>query len=323
MNVTISCWVYALFLTFCGCQRYEDEGYTNDSPFISDARVETVRVKSGTPLLTIKCGNGARRATGLVWEYKPCRSYYSGLFCNSDVTDGDGRDATSWRKIHRGVRDKFEIARPNETHSGMYRCRENDLVKRTYLLEIVDDIKFDGPPPSISSLKISNATSDVNAEFTIQCNVSSVVPPTVIWFKSCFDHKCEIAYENVCYCHLNFPPSAYNVGNTYLSKINVHNTRSTDSGIYACLAVTEYGKDHKNVTVQVTSETRWIDDALFPILVCASVIFVVVSVLIISHYCKKKTKTASGEVGEQEQRLAAPGNDVNSLPTRNSTDKRR
>lgn len=89
-------------------------------------------------------------------------------------------------------------------------------------------------------------------EFTIQCNVTSEIPPTIVWFKKCYGHKCDMPYKGICYCNINTSSvSYYRMGNIHLSKYTIFNARDADSGTYACVAVTQYGENSQTVNLTV------------------------------------------------------------------------
>ncbi|CAH1973892.1 unnamed protein product [Acanthoscelides obtectus] len=227
-----------LFALVGGCHGLLDSGMSNDSPYENEPEKMHLRVKIGTPI-TLKCPNNAT-----IWEYKPCTSSFQGFMCDSKPP---------WSRLNI-TRGRKHIAAVDRKHNGLYRCKDKTgVVRRVFLVDVVHP-GYSGTKPNVAPLRISNLTGQVNMEFTIQCNVSSEVPPTIFWFKSCYRHKCDIEYNQVCYCHLNKSISSYNLGSTYLSKYSIFNARYVDSGVYACLAVTQYGENSQNVTITVPRE---------------------------------------------------------------------
>ncbi|XP_048522528.1 titin homolog isoform X2 [Dendroctonus ponderosae] len=277
------------------------EGFSNDSPFNVEPKVENIKVKVGTPI-NLKCANHLSNHT--VWEYKECEILYKGIVCNlHDLTKPKVKDKDSWKR--QSTKQRLEIDSMNKADSGLYRCLEKGVVKKSLIIEVVAD-SYEGPPPSVQSLLTSNITNQLNMEFTIQCNVTSVIPPTVIWFKKCYGSKCDIDYDGICYCHLNITASSYNIGNTYISKMNIFNAKEIDSGLYACLAVTEYGKDYKYVTITVPDvDGKNNNSNSFPLLFLIPLALIIVPLLVWLCYFRRKTKKPLSVVnaGQQRQNL--------------------
>ncbi|CAG9760449.1 unnamed protein product [Ceutorhynchus assimilis] len=297
----VYCIVYFVFLVCQGQDLADTDGFSNDSPFnVEPIKVETVRAKEGTHI-TIKCASQFPNHT--FWENKECELSYTGVMCNlKDLTNTNERQ--EWTK--RSNRHRFEISSLARSDSGAYRCIEKDIVKKAVIIEVVGIESYDGPPPAVQALLTSNITGQLNMEFTIQCNITSKIPPTVIWFKKCYGSKCDIEYDDICYCHLNISTSFHNIGDTYISKMNIFNAKVIDSGLYACLAVTEYGKDYKYVTIKVPDDDMKPNGInSFPLLFLVPLALVAAPVLVWVCYFKRKTKkrVTSVKVGQQQEVL--------------------
>lgn len=145
-------------------------------------------------------------------------------------------------------------------------------------------------------------------KFTIQCNVTSDVPPTIFWFKSCYGQKCDIEYNKTCYCHLNSNTSitSHKIGTTYLSKYSIFNARDVDNGVYACAALTEYGENSQNVTIRVPKHVK--EDVSFSVLFLIPVALILIPVGIwLCYYRNRKKKDANVEdMAEQNKQLVRP-----------------
>ncbi|XP_050310461.1 cell adhesion molecule DSCAML1-like [Anthonomus grandis grandis] len=296
-------WFFGCLVSCChGQDIFDTDGFSNDSPFTIEPKVERIRVKVGTPI-TLKCAQNHQLANHTIWEYKECSLSYKDIACNlKDLMTTNPTDKFSWKK--RSNRHRLEIHSTNKNHSGLYRCVEKGFTKKSVIIEVVGSESYEGPPPSVQSLITSNLTNQLNMEFTIQCNVSSVIPPTIIWFKKCYGSKCDIEYDELCYCHLNVTTTSNNIGNTYISKMNIFKARDVDSGLYACLAVTEYGKDYKNVTIIVPdSGTKKSANLLFSLLFLVPLALVVLPLVLVwlCYFRRKKKKVPVVVVAERQQ----------------------
>ncbi|XP_066144579.1 fibroblast growth factor receptor-like 1 isoform X1 [Euwallacea fornicatus] len=240
------CFLYFLTIRCQADDLLDTEGYSNDSPFNLEPKMKSFRVTEGTQY-TFRCATNA--TSHIIWEYKECsKTYVKGFDCDrQDWTIINSNE--NWKK--RSNKHRFVIESLKKNQSGLYRCIEKGIVRKVFMIEVVAGNSYEGEAPSVQSLLTSNITGQLNMEFTIQCNVTSITPPTIIWFKKCYGSKCDVEYEEICYCHLNIETSWYNLGITYISKMNIFNARDLDSGLYACLAVTQYGQDVKNVTIIV------------------------------------------------------------------------
>lgn len=157
-------------------------------------------------------------------------------------------------------------------------------------------------------------TDQINIEFTIQCNVTSEIPPTIVWFKSCYRQKCDIKYEEICYCHINTSISYYRMGNIHISKFSIYNARDVDSGVYVCAAITQYGQHLQNVTIKVPSTRNQNESFSLLFLIPISLILVPFSVWLCCYRRKKKSVII---IVDQQKQLIRPvvriNNDVNEI----------
>ncbi|KAL1491855.1 hypothetical protein ABEB36_012390 [Hypothenemus hampei] len=241
-----------------------------------------------------------------IWEYKECDSPYKNFACSNPEILNIKSNIT-WKR--HSNKQRLEIDSLKKKHGGMYRCVEKGVVKKLFIIEVVGLNGYESPPPLVQSLLISNMTNQLNMEFTIQCNVTSSIPPTVIWFKKCYGSKCDIECDNICYCHLNVPTSSYSIGNIYINKMNIYNARDIDSGLYACLAVTEYGKDYKYVTINVPDTgVKGTGSGSFSLLFLIPLVLMVIPLLVWLCYVrrKKKSKVVVVANGQQQQALIKP-----------------
>ncbi|XP_030750196.1 Down syndrome cell adhesion molecule-like protein 1 homolog isoform X2 [Sitophilus oryzae] len=260
---------------------------TNYLPYYSELKIETMRIKAGTPVI-LKCSPRGE------WEYKWCEPSYRGVTCDTkDVTKLE--DSIQWRKLR--VRDRLDLGVAKSSLNGIYRCVEKRKVRKAVLVEVVDIDTYSGPPPSVTSLKTANITDQLNVEFTIRCNVTSVVPPTIIWFKQCSGHKCDVQYDAICYCHLNESTPVLHLGHMHIGKLSIYNARAFDSGLYACLAVTEYGKDYRNVSIEVPDSEGIVHqrDSSFSLLFLVPLHFVFIPVIVWLCHVRRKRRIAQTE----------------------------
>ncbi|CAH1099956.1 unnamed protein product [Psylliodes chrysocephalus] len=283
--ITIVYWRVCLLFVVCGCQSISDEEEMfNDYPFdVPQQETKTMRVKNGTPL-TFKCHHERAK-----WHFKPCDSNFYGIVCNEN---------RHWRKLENETRGRLHFESASKRHSGLYRCSQNDGSVKLFMLDVYDP-GYNGAPPKVNPLQISNITGPINMEFTIQCRVTSEVPPTIIWFKSCFGHKCDFRYHQTCYCHINTSISNYNTGSTYLSKYLIFNARDVDSGTYICLAVNQFGKDDQNVTISVPSKKS--NNEFYSLLFFIPFGLLLVPLTVWFCYFERRKKSAEIVVDQQKQ----------------------
>lgn len=179
-------------------------------------------------------------------------------------------DNSKWTQLDE-TGHKLRINKTNSSHNGLYRCTQNGNVLRIFSVEISGKknnlksftislfARFSGtesyPPPKVESLTWFSSNSSSLTEYTFLCNITSKPEPKVFWIKQCHGSICNLNYHNMCFCPMNITNdnALYNNDNTYLSKIKLINVREVDSGWYMCLAVTSFGKDFKNITINVQS----------------------------------------------------------------------
>ncbi|XP_057651775.1 uncharacterized protein LOC130891191 isoform X1 [Diorhabda carinulata] len=267
----------------------DEEDMSNDYPFNAPQyHTKTLRVKNGTPL-RLKCHQDKAK-----WYFKPCDSNFYGIVCNEKNRH--------WRRLENVTRGRIHFEAANKEHNGIYRCSQNNVPVKIFIVDVFDP-GYSGSPPQVYPLKISNITGPINMEFTIQCKVNSEVPPTIIWFKSCYGQKCDFKYYQTCYCHINTSISNYNTGSTYLSKYLIFNARDVDSGTYVCLAVTQFGKDDQNVTISVPYTKS--DNDFYSLLFLIPFGFLLVPLLVWWCYFRKKKKSVVIVVDQQKQLIRA------------------
>nr|CAI5828642.1 unnamed protein product [Callosobruchus analis] len=283
-----ACFAVILCLVFVErCRGILDLGMSNDSPYENQPEKIHLRVKIGTPI-TLKCPNNAT-----IWEYKPCTSSFQDFLCDSKPP---------WSRLNL-TKERKHISAVDRKHNGLFRCMDNTaVVRRVFLVDVVYP-GYSGTKPLVAPLRISNLTGQINMDFTIQCNVTSEVPPTIFWFKSCYRNKCDIKYNQMCYCHLNTSISSYNLGSTYLSKYSIFNARHLDSGVYACLAVTQYGEHSQNVTITVPRDEDG-DGEQVSWLLLIPVMLVLPVIIWLWYYRRSKSKPEI--VIEQQKQLIKP-----------------
>nr|XP_023011489.1 myoblast growth factor receptor egl-15 isoform X2 [Leptinotarsa decemlineata] len=241
-----------------------------------------MRVKNGTPI-TLKCHNDFVK-----WEYKYCDSNFYGLLC----------DNGKWQKMNK-TRGRIHIEAVAEKHNGIYRCYQDDKLLKVFIVDVVHPA-YNGPPPQVAPLKTSNVSGQINMKFTIQCNVTSEEPPTIIWFKSCYGRKCDFKFNDVCYCHINTSISYHSIRNTYLSKFMIFNARDVDSGQYVCLAVNQYGGGFQNATIVVPSN-KVEENESFSLLFLIPLMLILAPVVLWLCYCKRRKKKSVVIVDQQKQ----------------------
>ncbi|KAF7267864.1 hypothetical protein GWI33_018946 [Rhynchophorus ferrugineus] len=216
----VCCYMWLMVAAARGQNLAIDEDLTNYLPYYNEPKVEVMRVKVGTPI-NLRCPKRGE------WEYKACQT---SIVC--DTRDSVRPEVNrNWRKLLNG--DHLKLSATTGKHRGVYRCidkTDKQTISKVVQIEVVEN--YVGYPPTVESLKITNITGQFNLEYTIRCNVSSVVPPTIIWFKRCSGHKCDVNYDSICYCHLNETTPVLHLGSTHI-------------------AVSEYGKDYRNVSIEV------------------------------------------------------------------------
>lgn len=142
-------------------------------------------------------------------------------------------------------------------------------------------------------------------EFTIQCNVSSEVPPSIFWFKSCYGQKCDIKFNEICFCHLTSSISNYNTSNVYISKFSIFNARDVDNGMYTCLAMTQYGENSQNVTIVVPASHLKEGAASFSVLFLIPLVLLVIPVFV-WLFCYRRRKKSVVIIVDKPQPLIRP-----------------
>ncbi|XP_072380116.1 uncharacterized protein [Diabrotica undecimpunctata] len=286
--ITSAYWRVCLLFVACGCQSLvlDEEDLSNDYPIDElQHQTKTIRVLNGTPL-TLKCHQEKAR-----WYFKPCDSNFYGIVCNEN---------RHWKKLTDETKGRIHFEAAKKVHNGIYRCSQNNMPIKLFIVDVFDP-GYTGAPPQVYPLKISNITGPINMEFTIQCKVTSEVPPKIIWFKSCFGQKCDFRYHQTCYCHINTSISNYNTGNTYLSKYLIFNARDVDSGTYVCLALTQFGKDDQNVTINVPCKKS--DSELYSLLFLIPFGLLLIPLVVWLCYYRKKKKSTIIIVDQQKKLL--------------------
>lgn len=150
---------------------------------------------------------------------------------------------------------------------------------------------YDGFPPYVAPLRTSNMTNQANMEFTIQCNVTSEVPPTIFWFKTCYGQKCDIKFNKICFCHLTSSISNYNTSNIYISKFSIFNARDVDTGMYTCLAMTQYGENSQNVTIIVPASHLKDSNGSFSLLFLIPTVLLIIPLVLWIFYHRRRKKS--------------------------------
>ncbi|CAG9862652.1 unnamed protein product [Phyllotreta striolata] len=291
------CWRVCLLIVVCRCRSVLDEDYSNDYPsFDLQPQIKTIKVKSGTRY-TLRCHHD-----DVQWLFKPCDSNFSGtIICD---------DNRKWKKIENVTSGRLHIGSASRKHKGLYRCLQRNGTVRRFKLNVYEPL-YTGSPPTVSPLQISNITGPINMEFTIQCRVTSEVPPTIIWFKSCYGQKCDFRYHQTCYCHINTSISNHNTGTTYLSKYLIFDARDVDAGTYVCLAVNQFGKDDRNVTVAVPAKA---DRDVYSLLFLVPFgLLLVPLVAWLCYFEKRKRSPEVVVVVDQQKRLIRPVGPVNEI----------
>lgn len=134
-----------------------------------------------------------------------------------------------------------------------------------------------------------------NTQIIIQCRVYSKQPPVIWWFKQSDGTNYDIQYSDKYYNRINTSVQVYAVPheyNVYMSKLNIHQTRGGDSGVYVCVAMTESGKDYKEAIVNViTVESQEARQNSFFILFLIPIIFALIPITIWLCYYKRKRQT--------------------------------
>lgn len=173
--------------------------------------------------------------------------------------------------------------------------------------------KYKGPPPEVVSVIPTNTTIPQTSHLVIQCKIHSFVRPEIRFFKECNGKRCDIYENDFCYCSIPVSNNLHSLGhNLYMSKLNIYNVRDIDSGVYACLAISVYGKDYKNVFVLVQGSTleQISEQKSFSLLFLIPLGFVLVPVVVWLCYYKKKNTISTLVYNEHQKQLIKPVDNV-------------
>lgn len=133
------------------------------------------------------------------------------------------------------------------------------IVILTNVLDFSNNYYYSEDPPQVLDVAPSNLTLSAHSQGKIQCRVYSKRVPVIWWFKqSDGTTDYDIKYRNKFYSRINSSLQVYPVpeqSNVYLSKMAIFSARNEDSGLYVCVAMTESGKDFKNVLVTVSEDS--------------------------------------------------------------------
>ncbi|XP_018325673.1 fibroblast growth factor receptor-like 1 [Agrilus planipennis] len=245
------------------------------------------------------------------FKYVSCSKYYESV---RNVHTGENG---GWTKIEGNVSKKkcshvLELENTTGNQSGIYRCIEHGKVLKSYEVEITDFTKYSGMPPELLDVIPSNVTVQQNAQIIIQCKVYSQQPPVILWFKQSDSTNYDIQYFDKFYIRINTSVQVHPVPhevNVYMSKLNIHDIREIDSGLYVCVAMTEHGKDLKHATVKViSSTTNWEPHTSFSLLFLIPLVFALIPVTVWLCYYRKKMKHDSRNPLQiqQERKLIRP-----------------
>lgn len=176
--------------------------------------------------------------------------------------------------------------------------------------------KYESDPPKVLSIHPENFTLPQNSRLIIQCNASSTTPLRIWWLKQTDKQdKSAIKYFDKYYYPINNSDRFYVQAEThvYLSKLNVYNARETDSGVYACAAVSNSGLDFKMAVVKVISingpwYSEWEPHTSFLLLFLIPIVLALIPVTVWLCYYRKKKKCLRkhSEGHQQERKLIRP-----------------
>ncbi|XP_044260669.1 uncharacterized protein LOC123008736 [Tribolium madens] len=297
MITFVRCCVYLVIL-FGQATAIETSAIYDDSNYSPDTspEKESLRYKFGSDVV-MKCNHHHifTKEEDIAWEFKHC--IYKGVHCVG----------SEWKKLDYNRRKKkLKINNATEENVGIYRCMHNDSVLKQFTLDVVTT-RYIGPPPEVLSLMPSDSAVLPNTPLAIQCKVSSVSPPVIRWFKEGSDQICEVKYDDHFYCPIPSSNDVFHIsGDKYLSKLNIHNLHSINSGTYVCLVLSEFGNDFKNITIEVegsevVEETRIVFWWLF--LIPISLILVPVGIWL-CFYRRKSNRRH--RLNEQQTKLIKP-----------------
>lgn len=275
-----------------------------DAGYVKYQKPEVIRQQSGTDMV-LKCNTTSclYHKHKIIWEFKACQPDFKKIPCTSlyeSNSKGYAEKNSTWDKISGHIIKKkcafnLELRNANESHSGLYRCIEDNKIIKTYEVEIIDSVnQYSGQPPELLDIIPSNVTINQNMQIIIQCKVYSKQPPVIWWFKQSDGTNYDIQYFDKYYNRINTSIQVYAVPhelNIYLSKLNIYHAREVDSGVYVCVAMTESGKDYKDAIVNViTTNSYWEPHTSFFLLFLIPVAFAAVPIIVWLCYYRKKKK---------------------------------
>lgn len=272
--------------------------YLNDYPYyppesadtaeIVQPKPEIIRHKRGSNI-TLKCTPNSCRYNRhkVYWEFKACKPDKS---VSCEKQPGAFKNLL-WRS--NSLRQCImKIQDANEKDSGIYRCIENNQVARSYEVEIID-FKNYGGPPKILDVSPSTLIVPQNGYIIIKCEVYSEWQPIIIWLKESDETNDTLEYSMKHYKKVYTPKQVYEMPNkidVYLSKLNLQNITTVDSGLYVCAAISETGKDFKTVAVKVESYVKEPPSFNFSFLFLIPLSLILVPVVFWLCYYRKKIR---------------------------------
>lgn len=195
------------------------------------------------------------------------------LQCDADKCDSKYQ-SISWKFSEKEIPMNkkcmdLELTNVTINLSGFYVCLLNNVTSHIYRVEVIDPTNYDSILPRVLSVTPSNATVLQYSNIVVQCRTGSNAraPPHVFWFKRTTSTGGAVhdvlTYGNYSYVRISnggsglagSPHSVPNEKNVYLSKLSIYNVTVKDSGVYACVVMTELGKDLQYFVVEVVSTT--------------------------------------------------------------------
>ncbi|XP_017773535.1 PREDICTED: fibroblast growth factor receptor 4 [Nicrophorus vespilloides] len=266
----------------------------DQEPFKRDPQPESISLKSGSDLI-LRCRSHGCHRSRHEWHFAPCRK------CRN-------KNRLQWSKMQhtrRNCTSQMHVKNVTSSHSGLYKCEVNKFTT-LYDVDVIELVKYEGEPPKLLEIFPSNSTIKPYSSVVVQCRVSSIHVPMILWFKQIENGlRYDLKYSEKYYIRINASHNVYplpNDENVFVSKLNIHNVTYLDSGTYFCVAVTELGMDNQNFTIKVVSTLSYYEQPTsFSTLFLIPLPFVLIPVTVwLCYYKNKRAKKMKDSRNKEE-----------------------